>query len=229
MPPEFACLARVRGDCDAALACLATTQTVDVSCPEPMSACEGDIVVGCAPASPGTESVGSRTDCAARGLVCIERAVGGAVCGRPCTETCLGSNLVRCTDRGDVYVCPAGSECDGMDCAPLGPECREARCEGDDLIVCGFGVAGGGREYAPFDCTSWGAHCGYEGGEARCIPDGETCDAGTPDLRCDGESLVFCSPDGSVRRFDCTAHGYLGCGGGSEPHCVPRNPAVVDF
>jgi hypothetical protein len=224
---EFACFARVRGDCDAALACVATTRTAGVSCPESMSACEGDVIVSCTAAS-GEESEGRRTDCAALGLLCIERSAGGPACGLPCTETaCMGSDLVECTDRGDVYVCPAGTECDGTACAPLGPDCTESRCEGDNLIVCGSFGSGVNREYAPFSCASWGAHCGYEGGDAaRCIPDGDTCDPRATEQHCEGESIVFCGEDWGVHSFDCTAHGYLGCSGGSRPYCVPRNPSL---
>ena len=216
LPPEFACLARVRGDCNAALDCLGLTVTLGASCVAASLVCDGDAVVGCDPGLPGMESSSFRFDCAARGLVCIERTTGGPVCGRPCTETCVGNDLVRCTDRGDVYVCPAGTSCDGTDCAPTGPVCTDWRCEGDDLIECSGFPGAEGREFPPFSCASWGAHCGYEGGSARCIPDGDTCDPSTVAARCEGESIVFCGEDRGMHSFDCTGHGYLGCSGGSS-------------
>ncbi len=230
LSPSLACFARANGNCDAAFACLGLQITLGGGCAASSDACDGAAAVGCEPDGYYVEHR-QRRECPAP-TTCIETITDGARCGVACTaDTCLGTDRVRCLGGyGEVEPCPSGTACAisaalGVPvCAAMGPPCSASRCDGDRLVSCGPD----GREYPPVDCGSWGLRCTSGTSGLDCTAPSPDCDHRTEPARCESGSIVYCGDDDVTHRFDCGAHGFLGCtGGGIEgPYCVPTGTVI---
>lgn len=219
LPEYMDCLARARGDCDAAAACFGTT-AADPS--DICDTCVGNTVISCF-------SYRARRECDARVSTCT-MGTSSASCEWTCeADFCVGDDLASCSSHV-VVRCPDGAPCttgsDGARCSfPEPVSCSGSECDGDILRGCPAGLT-----EPPIDCRNWGGRCGYEGGSARCIGDGDPCDFGRTNAECDGETLVYCGQDERLHRYDCTGHGFLGCGLDSRddgPECVGHGTLIA--
>lgn len=244
-PDIRACVLGARGDCDAIMACLGVerpARLTEEECYAMAPHCEGDVRVAC-------------IEGAAYYLFRQDRRAVGETCEQPPPESCdwVGprcldaSTSVRCDDglRGPVETCRVGYACttdgptEGCDsrtrrcwsgvCLPAGPSCDRDHCDGDTLVFCDLVTPDGpSREATRYDCASGGMRCAENdlGGMiyAQCVGTLGECEPGP--ATCDGTTLTYCAPDGSVRRYDCVEHGFARCDGErvGSALCAPEVP-----
>jgi len=187
-------------DCRRGRSCVEGT-CVDDDCEPGTETCSGDVILGC-----GDAGWAPLEDCADDGGICLEDgtvACFDAVCTpdtASCSEARDATLLCDAFGRTETRVdCATGTVCDrgvcvGQVCTPGGdPECAE-----DGSVVL---------------CDRWGL--GYVLSDA-CDGEGEVCVAGRcersicepGDVRCDGDDLLVCDPDGRGETVtDCGASG----------------------
>ncbi len=157
------------------------------------------------------------------------RMVAAEACaGAPTGWHCDGDVAVRC-DAGNRYSVDCAVH--GATCTlfPVGvaagstwpcalpvpdPGCEVEgawHCAGDELSFCALGTRWGR------DCAATGRHCLDTGEGPRCQLSDEVCDPWADLSRCEGHTLVDCTPDDVTIRYDCAA----GLGACNILGCVP--------
>ncbi len=215
---ELLCVAGANGSCEAAYACFGATVYPDLTCTTTTSSCEGSTRVVCTDGFVGP-SYTARIDCTAEGTTCVADGSGNTFCAiGTCSASgrrCLGEHVAACSGSFELLErCPSGSACDPefSRCVPTGPACTTGRCEGDVVVSCDEG-----REFRQ-DCGTLGLACVVTGGSPSCEATGTECNS-TFAERCVGSELEYCGANDTIERFDCSAHGFSGCGG-SPARCT---------
>jgi hypothetical protein len=238
-PEQVRCVLAAGGDCSGVRACFAISiQVGGGSCASASLGCgSASSIEGCHPAGEfgGTSPAFVETlDCSLLdGQAC---AAGSSPVVCACTmgsvATCEGNVRVTGCMGGPALrrPCPDGTTCVEsvgavpVDCVGAGPACSQDTCVGDVLHPCDLST---GRERAAWDCAADGMHCSSTATGAQCVPTSRECAMLTS--ACDGPRLRYCAIDGSIRTYDCAAHGFGPCIEATEPatpRCTDRGPQV---
>lgn len=210
------CVAAAPPSCGAFRDCLVGEGVLVLCAGGEVPTCAGDVAQACDPA----RGFGRATDCAARGLTCLD---GG--CGTGCdvsARTCAADGAAIQSCDGEVMheVSCGTATCHVVGGEPLCLPGVTGTCDGADTFACEGGAArsvgctGGVRQ--ELDCIALGQECYDEDG--RC-GDRAFCNAAHADV-CAGDTLTACLT-GKEYTIDCAALGAT-CGAlpGGAPGCV---------
>lgn len=227
------CVHGAGADCDSARACLGVELRAVTACGLELPHCSIGHLVYCSEGHPLLSAFRTAIDCAATDRVCVQNGELTATCADGLcpigerTFTCSDATTVEtCTDGALVHRrCPPGWICDAErgDCVGGGSACVADVCMGDVRVPCD-----GDRTTAPEDCAATGRRCdSFSPSGAVCTPIGVAeCDPRVSfEDHCEGDELVYCGIEGRFRRYDCVAHGYLGCLVDGAT-CVAASPAL---
>lgn len=229
------CLFRAGADCVAARACLGLEVRPTPSCGGEAPHCLAGHLVRCFEDSI-TPAYRTAVDCSVLGRVCVQNGPESATCADSIcplapepVRTCVDErHLETCTDGALVRTtCPPGTACSNEhgECVGVGETCRGGGCDGAVALPCDPVVL---QTSTPLDCGALGLACSWPFRPAdppRCESVGAAeCNRAT-NVVCDDGTLVYCGIEGRFRRYDCEAHGYLGCDADGET-CRAASPAL---
>ena len=214
------CVLRAGTDCNAVAVCAGGGAARSCG-PTDTFSCMGTRASSCA--FPAHQVV--VTDCARKGLACVDGPLGGLCALGTCQRTeCTGDALRYCAispgdDAGyDFGVrdcarlgarCAADASASGAGCVGNGPPCAAQHCSGTSLTLCLSG-----HEGAPYACPAPSTTCFQE--DAAPPYDNGLCASATecdPLFHvdaCDGNILRFCDR-GRLVAYDCAAAGWRTC------------------
>ncbi len=184
--------------------CLMTTPQEDVDIPAPICG-TGTCAVGSDATCDGDvlvlciDGVERRVDCVERGRICAPQATDGD--GDEAACVLATQCLLPHCDEGVAVYCAGGNEVMRIDCNELGPGyvCQDGEVDTEEMV--------------------------WKGGCAK--PDA-ICDEDDDADFCDGDTVNFCTPEGTWLSFDCSAFANGTCAAVPEamPSGGPDQPVV---
>ena len=213
------CVLRAGTDCTAIAVCAGGGTARSCRLADTFS-CMGTLASTCA--FPAHQVV--VTDCARRGLSCVDGADGPLCALGTCQRTeCMGDALRYCAispgdDAGyDFGVsdcarvgahCAADASASGPGCVGNGPPCTSDRCSGNSIVSCFSGHEGTYPCPAPSTtCFQEDAAPPYDKGLCASATE---CDPFAHVDACDASILHFCDR-GRLAAYDCVAAGWRTC------------------